>query len=139
MRERGTVVSLENDTAVVQINRGEKCDGCTVCKSFGESKMRLQALNPIHAQVGDDVDVEIESHHIIRNSLLIFILPLVLMMVGYFVGISLSPTQSEGAGIFGAFIALAMALLGLRFIELLNKKSTDDAVIVTCYEHKGKE
>jgi len=139
MRERGTVVSIKTDTAVVQINRGEKCDGCTVCKSFGESKMRLQALNPIHAQIGDDVEVEIESRHIIRNSLLIFILPLVLMMVGYFIGISLSPTQSEAIGILGAFTALALALLGLRFIEVLNRKSSDDAVIVTCYEHKGKE
>ena len=95
MQETGIVISTDGKNAVVQLSRGDRCDGCNVCHAFGENKMRVEALNSIGASVGDSVSVNIEPKQVIKSSMIIFILPLVSMLVGYFVAVSFIPPFSE--------------------------------------------
>jgi len=130
MREQGIIISTDGERATIEINRGSKCDGCRACHTFGESKMRLEARNALHAHVGDAVEVEVQPGNVIKNSLLIFILPLFLMGVGYFVGVKSSPDAGEGAGILGAFAALFLSLLFLRMLEKRRDPQPDDDAVV---------
>ncbi len=131
MREQGIIISTKGEQATIEINRGAKCGGCRACHTFGESKMRLEARNALNARVGDAVEVEVQPGNVIKNSLLIFILPLLMMGVGYFVGLNFAAGTDESAGILGAFAALFLSLLFLRILEKRRApRPDDDAVVV---------
>ncbi len=131
MQETGTIISTHGNKAVIQLNRGEKCDGCNVCSAFGENKMQLEALNSIGAAVGDWVQVVVQPQQVIKSSMLIFILPLFMMLAGYFVAVRFIPPHSEGVGIVGAFTALALAFVVIKLTD--KRRHPDDinpAIIV---------
>lgn len=93
--------------------------------------MQLEALNNIGASVGDWVNVIIEPQDVVKNSMLIFIFPLLMMLVGYFVAVRFIPPYSEGIGIFGAFAALALAFMAIKITD--KRRHADDvnpAIIV---------
>lgn len=131
MQETGTVISIDGNTAVIQINRGEKCEGCNVCNAFGENKMRLEAINNVGASVGDCVNVNIEPKHVIKSSMIIFVFPLVMLLIGYFVAIQFVPPHSEGTGVLGALIALALSFVIIKATDKRrNPDEMNPAIIV---------
>jgi sigma-E factor negative regulatory protein RseC len=123
MQETGTIISIDGNNAVIQINRGEKCEGCNVCHAFGENKMRLEAVNNIGASVGDCVNVNIEPKNVIKSSMIIFVFPLLMLLVGYFIAIQFVPPYTEGTGILGALIALALSFV---IIKVTDKRRNPD-------------
>ncbi len=130
MREEGVVISTSRDLAVIELERGEFCKSCNVCDAFGEGKMYLEAKNPMNARVGDNVRVEVASKHVLSGALLIFILPILAMIAGYFAGRHLYPGPGELPGIIGAFTGFVGMLIFNRFVS--TKKSTiqTNAVII---------
>ncbi len=131
MQEIGTIVSLRGNKALIQVNRGDKCEGCNVCHAFGENKMQLEASNRIDAQVGDVVQVDINPGDVLRGSVLVFLFPLAMMIVGYFVGMRFSVNGTEGAGILGALVALALSFLVVKFFDRSEQDKSEDTAIIT--------
>ena len=125
MQETGTIISTDGKTAVIQINRGDKCGSCTVCRPLDGSTMRLEAINAIGASVGDVVNVSIEPKHVVKSSMIIFVLPLFMMFVGYYVAVRFFPPSREGVGIIGAFTAL---ILSFVFIKMTDKRRNRDDI-----------
>ena len=123
MQETGTIISTDGNKAVIQLDRGDKCDGCNVCHAFGENKMQLEASNNINAKVGDWVHVVVEPKQVVKSSLLIFMFPLLMMLIGYFVAVRFIPPFTEGIGIVGAFGGLALAFV---FIKITDKRRNPD-------------
>lgn len=137
MQEIGTIKSLHGDMALVQINRGDKCEGCNVCHAFGDNKMQVEARNGIHAEVGDTVQVDIEPGDVLRGSLLVFVFPLAMMVLGYIVGMRFAVGDGEGAGILGALIALAVAFFIIKLIDRNTQEHVKDtAIVTTVVQHK---
>ena len=131
MRETGEIISIAGDTATIQLNRGEKCDGCTACTAFGENKMKLEALNKIGAHVGDTVEVDVEPKQVIKSSMIVFIFPLLMMIGGYAAGINLIPPYSEGVGVLGSLTALVAAFLIIKRVDKhRNPDEMNPAIIV---------
>ena len=88
MKGHGVVTSLDGNKAYVQVTRDAECMGCA-SKShcgFGEQNNRkIVVLNDRGARVSDSEIFEAESMKVILSSVLIWIVPLLAMMVGYFV------------------------------------------------------
>jgi sigma-E factor negative regulatory protein RseC len=115
MIESGTIISIENEFATVKIHRGEECESCHLCDSFGSNEMKLVALNEAEAGIGDIVDIKVEPGKVIKHSFLIFILPIIAMIFGYWIGVTLVPEPGgEKSGIVGAFIALLLVFMIIR-------------------------
>lgn len=131
MQETGTVISTVGDKAVIQLDRGAKCAGCTVCYTFGESKMRLEAHNAIGASVGDWVNVTIEPTQVIRSSLILFIFPLFMMLLGYFFAFRFIPPFSEGIGIVGAISGLFLAFFAIKAFDKRRHPKEKNSAIIT--------
>ena len=90
MIQKGKVISLEGEYAIVEVMRTSGCvgcskqEGCIACKK----KIESRAYNPIGAKPGDEVTLESSSSTVLFYALLVFVLPLVLA-IGTFMAASL--------------------------------------------------
>ncbi len=118
MRENGEIVKIEGDVAFVRMVLGEKCEGCNLCSAFGENSKVLEARNVLGAKVGDRVTVEINPKLVVGHSLLVFVLPVISLIIGYFLGTLLSWPNNwsvEAQGILGAGCCLMLSLFPVRW------------------------
>ncbi len=116
MRETGIIVSEKNNQVTVQMIRGDKCKGCNLCDATGPDQMQLVANNSLRANIGDTVEVEIPPGKVLGYSFIIFIIPIIMMIAGYFVGASASG-GSEGFGVIGSLSGFALSFLVIRFLD----------------------
>lgn len=84
IREIGRIVRKNGEVAVVEIPKASACDGCAasgVCHSLGGSDLReLQAVNRIGADVGDQVEVVVQSRTATRAAVWVYLVPTLLMV-----------------------------------------------------------
>ncbi len=117
MIETGVVNKIEKDVAWVTMIKGEQCAGCTACNAFGEGSFELVALNNPGAKVGDKVEVEINPRQVIKHSTIVFLLPVLSLIIGYFLGnsyLTLIGLSLEAAGIIGS-----LGLMILTFFAII--------------------
>ena len=85
---------------------GHDCESCSGCGMTGSSTYAV-ALNPIGAQVGQKVVVESSNKRLYGVMLLVYAVPVVLFLIGYFASYA---AASEGVR-YG--IAIAAFCLGI--------------------------
>ncbi len=124
--ETGVVKKVEEDKAWVIMVKGEQCVGCPACKTFGKGSFELVAFNMIGAKPGDNVEVEINSEYAPRQSAIVFTLPVVSLIIGYFWGsFCFSPIglSTETAGILGSLGLMLIAFVGIIGFDRIVRKS----------------
>ena len=113
MRETGIVSKIISDNvAEVSFKGTEACLKCRACHLAEGGVMVTEALNEASAKVGDQVEIEIP---VLGPSFLVFILPLIALAIGYFMGFLIF--RSEVIGIFSGFLFLIFAFLILNFYD----------------------
>jgi len=123
MQEMGTVVEVRDALAIVEVERSPACERCGVCYQMGgKNKMVAQARNNAGAKVGDKVNLEIESKIFLSVAFVLYIIPVVFLIIGYFIGSTLvtflqKPAYSQEVGIFSGFIFLGFSYLVIRMID----------------------
>lgn len=85
MIQKGKVISLEGEYAVVEVMRTSACVGCSKQEGCIACKKRItsRAYNRIGAKPGDSVTLETRSGTVLWYALLVFVLPLALTIGGY--------------------------------------------------------
>ncbi len=110
-------------TAQVLRVRESACSGdCHKCSGCGaaQQKMLVKAHNPIGAKAGDRVVMEVESAHVLKAAVMLYILPLVLFVGGYLAGEWL---WQNGILTSLAGLAVGFALVG-AYDRHISKKHT---------------
>ena len=77
----------------VFVRRESACSGdCHKCSGCGAQvqQVYVRAKNPIGAKAGDKVIVTSQTSQVLPAILVVYILPLVLMLAGYFAGLALA-------------------------------------------------
>lgn len=139
MKTVATVIELMGTKALVETERTSACEGChkmaegngcSVCSLMGSGrKLRSVAENPVSAKVGDRVIVETETSRVLFYAALVFILPILLAVGGWFF-----------AGIFsrellwhsvGAAIGFVLTFVGLRIYSATLGRKRCDATVVS--------
>lgn len=126
MTENGVVKKVERDLAWVITVKGEQCAGCTACKSFGQGSFEVVALNKRGAKPGDNVEIEINPKHVVKYAVIVFMLPVLSLIIGYFLGSSYLTSiglSSETAGIFGSLGLLLISFMGIIGYDRMVSKS----------------
>jgi len=104
--EEGTVVAVHGRTAEVLLRRSRLCDGCGSCCVMVDSETMLaEADNPVGAEKGDRVIVDLPAAKSIRAALILYGVPLLAFLVGYGLGALL------GAALFGGGYAVPLGLV----------------------------
>lgn len=109
---QGQVVKLDDDFIWVETEIKSGCNHCSAksgCGTgvlsgvMGKRRPQLRVMNSLDVKIGDAVVVAVEDNGIVTGSLLLYLLPLFMMIVGAAVGDVLS----------GETWAIILAVLGL--------------------------
>ena len=129
MQQKVKILSVHPDgTAQVACLRQSACSGdCHKCSGCGavEQTMVFTARNLIGAKPGELVIVESETGPVLKAAAVLYLMPLVLFIVGYLVGM-----QWGLGGLIGALaFALSILLVVLYDRFVMKKKNTVYTII----------
>ena len=116
--------TYDNGTALVFRVRESACSGdCHKCSGCGAAKETVffTADNPIGASPGELVKVESETAPVLKAAMVLYVIPLVLFFLGYYVGSLL-----EG---FGALVGGLGFLLGIVLVVVYDRKVVNKSKI----------
>ncbi len=108
----------DNGTAEVFIRRESACSGdCHKCSGCGAAKQTVTVLarNAIGAKAGDRVVVSSDDKQLFSAMLVVYILPLALLLAGYFAGLWLRITPGFTA-LGGFALGVVLILLYHRYV-----------------------
>ena len=112
MLQRGIVTGISEKTAEIEITRssscGESCASCGLCPGL---TAKVSASNDIGASLGDTVVIDMADKKILGAAALVYIVPLAVLIIGYFVAYAFCQNELISAGAGFALMALTFVLL----------------------------
>lgn len=118
MKQKVIVLSTSGNMARVSYHRPTACHGdCSKCAGgcgsmAAKEEIIVSAENLVGAKTGDSVYIEGETKKVAWAIVLVYVIPVVLFLAGYFLG------QQWGhgnlIGVLGFFLGLALAVLESR-------------------------
>jgi positive regulator of sigma E activity len=130
MKDNGTVVSIEDNYARVEVACLEVCQGCSassLCIGQKNANGLLSVRNPLKAKIGDRVQIVITESNYSKALILIFGVLLFAILVGMGLGYLLStvlPLSSSESSFLGVVLGVVLAGIGLSFrFKRINNKS----------------
>ena len=119
MLQEAIITKIRDDgLAEVVVERlgicGGDCNGCSECKY--EHLMKSVVQNPICAERGRHVMIETPTKGVVEGAMAIYVLPPVLLILGYLIAAALS--FGESACIIAAFAA---AVLGIVIAMVISR------------------
>ncbi len=138
MTQNVTVLSVQGSTAKVIHNRPTACHGdCDHCAGgcgamAAKEKIIVEAQNLIGAKPGDRVVIEGATSKVATAILLVYVLPIILFFLGYFVA-EHHAGPGELVGILGFLLGLAGAIGVSRSQK---KKGTQIQFAITAFSHE---
>ena len=127
--EQGIIEKISNETAYVRVTKSSACKHCESKDScnISDRDMIVEVTNRLNAKEGDRVELSVPEGTFLKLSLLVYIMPVIFLMTGAFLGnylsILLGTSSSATAAITGALF-LVIAFIGLKIYE--EKKKTGD-------------
>lgn len=131
MKEAGEVVKIEDGRAHLVFNRTSACSKCGACGMIaGKSSVTVEAQNTLGAKEGDRVELEFSTKNAMKSSLIAYIFPLAMLLLGVLIGYYAPQTVFETKDVFAAILGIVFAAAAFVVIKLLNplfKKKLDGA------------
>ncbi|MBE6626091.1 MAG: hypothetical protein E7628_02765 [Ruminococcaceae bacterium] len=142
MQQRATVLETDGKIAVIKVSRASMCEGCHKlggdggcgghCEITGlvagnGKTMTARAQNNIGAVAGDKVEVESDSGRVIGYAALVFILPIVVCGLFYWLG-SMVFDSTLGA-VLSAAAGFALSFFGIAVFDKMKRNKLPDIKI----------
>lgn len=131
LKQVGIVIYVHNDIAQVLIKRASACgDSCKTCSGGCETTTKqIEAYNSIKAKKGDTVLLELKDSYVLFAAFLIYIVPLIMLFVGYAIGMIIF-TNGFAAGVMGV-ISLILAFIILKRLDRVFQRTKKFQPIIT--------
>ncbi|MEA1912236.1 MAG: SoxR reducing system RseC family protein [candidate division WOR-3 bacterium] len=119
MEQKGVVVRINENKAIVLIEEGIKCHSCDFSRfcRMGEKGREIICNNKKGARIGDIVEIETNRKNLILATVLNFILPLLLLIGGILFGEFL-----WGSDVSGFLWGFGILILYFLIFKLVDKK-----------------
>lgn len=124
MEEVGVVREVDAVHAVVVVDRKSACDQCKMgCKVTGEGA-EIEALNLVHARVGQKVRVRMRPYTYLKGSLLLYGVPALALVAGAVVGRELiAPLLGAiDRDLVSALSGLALCFISFLFARIISSR-----------------
>jgi len=120
MAEKGQVVELKDRFAIVKMIRTEACAKCGACKKgMAENEMLIEAINQCEANIGDWVEINLDSSDFLKATAIMYGIPLICLMFGFVLGYNCfkSISYNEIIGFSLGIIFMFLAYLWIKHKE----------------------
>lgn len=123
MKESATVIALEDDSVWVETQRRGSCDSCAANKGCGQGMLSrivpgrehyIRALVDREQRqrlaVGDQVEIVVPDELVLKASLIVYLVPLSMLLLGMFAGAWVLPGDpgSIAGGAAGLLLGAAL-------------------------------
>lgn len=140
IEERAQVVAIDKSSVWVEAKRESACGRCAAGKGCGNAVFqklfgnKLSVLpvisnnptNPIDVSVGDEVVIGVEENAVVKNSLAVYAIPVVTIIIFAAIGETFAndavSISKDLASITGALVGLVASTIGLRWY---NKRASN--------------
>ncbi len=124
MKEFGKIIAVNGDKVDIKIQRHAACGECGACHvGKNQMEMILTSENSIGAQVGDEVELNIETVDFLSAVLIMYGIPLISLVLGilsgYYMLIAIGISEGMAQGI-AALIGLF--LMGISYAVIKSKE-----------------
>lgn len=124
MYQKGIIKKTVKNIADVEIQRstacGESCASCGLCP--GRTAV-VKADNAIGAKSGDTVILDMADQKVLGAAFLVYIVPVVVLIIGYFIGYAILKTEIYGA-VTGFILMAVTFVIIMMFDKRLKNKYT---------------
>ena len=116
MIHRGVVQELEDGNAKIAVGGGQGCNACDSkesCVSITGTRPEEKIItteNVLDVSVGDIVELELPVTITMQIIFITFILPVVLLIAGYFIMLEGGPSQGAIGAVVGLVAGMALAI-----------------------------
>ena len=120
MRETGIVIKNEQGELEIRMQPGAACESCGLCHLDPNKLQVLHLQQQIEAHPGDVVELEVNPGFAIKSAILLFFLPLVALLVGYFLFLKWLPFSHllvTYQGIIGGLLAMVLVYTAIHFYD----------------------
>lgn len=124
MKEQGVITKIISPKLVeVAFQRSEACKNCRMCHDVGEGMVGIEASNEPGAKRGDIVEIEIPSSEVVKGSIVVFLIPVLMLIVGYLFGAFIArlfggQAWQEIFGFLGALIFLFFSIFIIKWYDI---------------------
>src|SRR5690554_2361147 len=121
MKEIGEIIDTTGNHATIRIQRSSYCSKCGACKMGAhEDEMQITVPNRLNGEIGDFVELDLESSKILKASAIVYLIPLACLFLGIALGYWLGPKLSIGSDIAGAVAGIVLTILAFVVIRTLD-------------------
>ncbi len=126
MKETATVIAIEDDSIWVETQRQGSCNACAVKQGCGQGMMSQLVPGREHyiralvdreqrrqLAIGDRVEIVVPDELVLKASLIVYLLPLLMLLAGMFVGNGLLP--GDPGSILGGALGLLLGAMLVRW------------------------
>lgn len=130
-KQEGIVVAIADEMmAKVKMSRHNDCESCGACP--GNNAIILEVRNPIQAQPGQRVEVEVRSDDMLLAAFIVFLLPLAAAFAGTWGGQYLAERLGYDVLVMqvsGGGIAFLLAIAYIRYFDRAARSAARQPVI----------
>lgn len=119
--EKGLVVDTQNNKMTIRLASSEACKSCGGCLIKDGQAILEDIENSVSAQKGDTVIIENKPANVITAASIIYLIPVVALIGGYFSGLLLV-NLLQLAEKFAVLIALAIFTCSFFLISIIDKR-----------------
>ncbi|HMM22814.1 MAG TPA: SoxR reducing system RseC family protein [Selenomonadales bacterium] len=130
--QEGVVLAATAGMAKVKTSRHNDCENCGACP--GNAAIVLDARNPIGAKPGQRVLVEVQEVGMLKSAFVVYMLPLIAMFVGAWLGTYLADQLAREAVWFqvgGAGLFLIGSVLYVKYFDKSAGSNTKMQPVIT--------
>jgi sigma-E factor negative regulatory protein RseC len=132
VREVGSVISVKDDAVVVAMPMSGACDKCGMCIATADRReVLLLAKNGPGASVGDSVEIEIAASKVIAAAFIVYMVPVFMTIIGFFVGGAVAGPGDSELPIVTAVVFLVLSFVGVWLYDLKLRKVERRQAVVT--------
>lgn len=123
MNKRGMVKSVEDGKLEIIMTRNGACGDCSRCGGCEAEIISLKADNDINAVVGDFVEIQYNSKQMIKSTLLLYVFPLFMLLIGVIIGYNIKTLPNAQPNELLAFgVGVVMLMVSYLIIHRIDKR-----------------
>ena len=131
MREFGEVIAVKGKMITVRFPRKTACGHCGMCAvKPNDAHVDMRMEDTIGCKTGDRVEVNISNGTVLKMSLLVYTMPLVVALIGFFIAYFCGAAEVWQLVAFVASLTVGFLALSLIDKRYANKNIEEISVMV---------